>query len=326
METKNASKVNFTLKSENSSYDFTIIDNNKEITLKIEDLKEFPIKIYELKIEFEKLKQIDDNFFMFKTTERFINAIKSCIQSENYSICIDKEENSAIFLMKNDFFDNGGAKIKIPEKEQDLKSQVEALTKIVSEMKKESKKIELEKDEAAVKSFQNTSFLKDDEKKLISQWIHPNKVIRFNMLFNTSRDGDRASTFHYNCDGIFPSVVVILDTTGRKFGGFSTQNWCQSSVGGNYSRAPNSFIFNLTNKQKFELTDQFENNAIYRNNSYGPTFGGGYDLSLYDQCKSNTSNYCSKSSYNTGNTNVLGAKGSTSFQVSNYEVYQVIYE
>jgi hypothetical protein len=46
METKNASKVNFTLKSENSSYDFTIIDNNKEITLKIEDLKEFPIKIY----------------------------------------------------------------------------------------------------------------------------------------------------------------------------------------------------------------------------------------------------------------------------------------
>ena len=96
MESKNASKVNFTLKSENSSYDFTIIDNNKEITLKIEDLKEFPIKIYELKIEFEKLKQIDDNFFMFKTTERFINAIKSCIQSENYSICIDKEENSAI--------------------------------------------------------------------------------------------------------------------------------------------------------------------------------------------------------------------------------------
>ena len=66
METKNASKVNFTLKSENSSYDFTIIDNNKEITLKIEDLKEFPIKIYELKIELEKLKQIDDNFLCSK--------------------------------------------------------------------------------------------------------------------------------------------------------------------------------------------------------------------------------------------------------------------
>ena len=68
METKNASKVNFTLKSDKSSYDFTILENNKELTLKIEDLKEFPIKIYELKVEFEKLKQIDDNFFMFKTS------------------------------------------------------------------------------------------------------------------------------------------------------------------------------------------------------------------------------------------------------------------
>ena len=326
METKSPPKFKFTLKSEKSSFDFTIIDTNKELTLKIEDLKDFPIKIYELKIEFEKLKQIDDNFFMFKTSERFINAIKSCIQSENYSISIDKEENAAIFLMKNDFFDNGGAKIKIPEKEQDLKSQVEALTKIVSEMKNERKKLELEKDEAALKSFQKTSFLKDDEKKLISQWINPNKVIRFNMLFNTNIDGDSASTFHYNCDGIFPTVVVILDTDGRKFGGFSTQNWCQSAVGGTYSRAPNSFIFNLTNKEKFELTDQFDNNAIYRYNSYGPTFGGGYDLCLANQCKSNTSSYCSKSAYNTGNTNVLGGNGSTSFQVSNYEVYQAIYE
>ena len=34
-------------------------------------------------------------------------------------------------------------------------------------MKNERKKLEIEKDEAAVKSFQNTSFLKDDEKKLI---------------------------------------------------------------------------------------------------------------------------------------------------------------
>ena len=57
-----------------------------------------------MKIEFEKLKQIDDNFFMFKTTERFINAIKSCIQSEIYSISVAKEENAAIFLMKNYFF------------------------------------------------------------------------------------------------------------------------------------------------------------------------------------------------------------------------------
>ena len=42
---------------------------------------------------------------------------------------------------------------------------------------------EKDKNEVAVKSFQGTSFLKDEEKIMISKWIHPNKVITFNLLF-----------------------------------------------------------------------------------------------------------------------------------------------
>lgn len=68
-----SSKINITLKSENSSYDSTLINKDEELTLKFEDLKEFPVKIYELKIEFEKLKQLDENFFMFKKIDRQIN-------------------------------------------------------------------------------------------------------------------------------------------------------------------------------------------------------------------------------------------------------------
>jgi len=326
---KISSKVNFTLKSENASYDFTIISKDKQLTLKFEDLKEFPVKIYELNIEFEKLKQLDENFFMFKNVERFIKTIKTCIQNENYSITSDKEENVVIFEIKNEIFDNGGAKIKVPEKEQDLKAKVEALTKTVAEMRKEIQNIkikELEKDEVAIKSFEQTSVLEDEEKKLISKWIHPNKVIKFSMLFNTAKDGDSASTFHYYCDWVCPTVTVVLDTEGRKFGGYSTNAWCQPSAGSVNSRAPESFLFNLTNKKKFELIDNFDSNAINKTDSYGPTFGGGYDLYLADNCKSNTSSYCNKSTYNTGETNLLGNKSSISFQVSNYEVYHVIFE
>ena len=68
-----------------------------------------------MKIEFEKYNQLDDNFSMFKTSERFIHAIKSCIQSEHYSISIDKEDNAVIFLMKNEPTERGEAKIKIPK-------------------------------------------------------------------------------------------------------------------------------------------------------------------------------------------------------------------
>ena len=319
---KITSKNTFSLKSENTSYDFTLINKEDELTFKFENLKDFPVKIYELKIKFQKLQELDDNFFMFKKSERFIDAIKNFIQSDSYSIKYDPEENSIIFEIKNILFSNGGAKIKIPEKEQDLKSQVEALTKIISDMKLK----ELKKDEIAIKSFINSSFLQDDDKKLISKWINPNKVIKFNMLFNTELDGDSSSTFHYYCDGVFPTITVVNDTSGRKFGGYSTQNWSQTPIGGNYTRAPESFIFNLSNKQKYELNEQYDTNAIYRHNSYGPTFGGGHDLYLASGCKSNTSSSCTQSTYNTGNTNLLGENGSTSFQVSYYEVYQVIFE
>jgi len=160
----------------------------------------------------------------------------------------------------------------------------------------------------------------------LSEWIDPNKKIKFVLLYNNSKDSDSSNLFHQYCDGIFPSVMIVLDTSGRKFGGFSTQNWAQSTVGVSYSRAPGSFIFNLSQKKKYDLEDQSNTSAIYRHNSYGPVFGGGHDLCIANSCRSNTSSYCNKSSYKTGNVNLIGGGGSTSFQVSSYEVYQVIFE
>ena len=161
---------------------------------------------------------------------------------------------------------------------------------------------------------------------MISRWIHPNKIIKFNLLFTTYIDGDRSVNFHYNCDGFFPTVTIIQDTSNRKYGGYSTQNWCPSPCGGAYSRAPESFIFNLTNKQKFELNDPFHKNAIYRHTSFGPMFGQ-YEIYIADQCKSTNNSYCTKNNtYNTGNVNILGGNGQTNFTVSIYEVYQVIFE
>ena len=324
-----SSKITFKLKSETSAYDFTLSNKDKEITFKLEDLNEFPVKIYELVIDFDKLREQDENLGIFKRPEKFIDRIKTFIQNEKYAVKFSENENMIIFEIKNELFEDGVAIIKIPEKKQDLETQVESLTKTVSELRKELQGLKIkqvEKDEVAVNSFKNTSFLKDEEKKMISKWIHPNKIIRFNMIFSTDKDGDSASTFHYHCDGVFPTVTVALDTSGRRFGGYSTQNWCRSTIGASYSRAPESFIFSLSNKQKYELIDQLNTSAVYRHDSYGPTFGGGHDLYLANQCKSNSSSYCSKSSYNTGNTNVLGQNNSTSFQISKYEVYKVVFE
>jgi len=117
-------KVNFTLKSENYTYDFTLMNKEEELTFKFEDLKSFPVKFYELKIEFEKLIQIDENFFMFRNAENFVKKIKASVEKEKYSVEFDKDENAVIFEIKNEIFENDSAKIKIPEQEQDINYKI----------------------------------------------------------------------------------------------------------------------------------------------------------------------------------------------------------
>ena len=318
-------KLTFSLqKNSDKIYEFTISIKDEDITFLFEETNNFPMKIFELKITLKDLTQLNDNFFIFKNSERLINGIKKCIESEKYNVKYDKEKNCILFEIQNEFFENGNTTIEIPEKEKDLKTEVECLTKMVSELRKEIDENKTSKEEAALKSFVGTSFLKDEEKKLISSWIHPNKIIKFNLLYSTN-DGDSSSTFHYYCDGIFPTVTVVLDTSGRRFGGYSTQSWAQSPIGGNISRAPGSFVFNLSNKKKYDLVNN-STNAVYRYNSYGPTFGNEYTLYLANSSTSSNNSSCSQSStYNIGNNDLLGGSG-TSFQVSYYEVYQVLFE
>ena len=109
------SKINFKLKSEDKAYDFTL-SNKEKVTFKFEDLKEFHVKIYELTIDFDKLKEQDDNFLVFKWLERFIDSIKKFIQNEKYSVKLSEEENVILFKIENELFENGVATIKIPEK------------------------------------------------------------------------------------------------------------------------------------------------------------------------------------------------------------------
>jgi len=110
-----------------------------------------------------------------------------------------------------------------------------------------------------------------------------------------------------------------------KFGGYFTNSWQTPNGTSTYSIAPDSFLFNLTRKEKYELIDPLSRYAIYRNPSYGPVFGnsgGNSDLFLYN-C---STSYCQKYSYNTGNYNLLGKSGQTSFNYSIYEVYHVIFD
>ena len=50
-----------------------------------------------------------------------------------------------------------------------------------------------------------------------------------------------------------------------------------------------SFVFSLTNCDKFPLTNK--EYTVYHDLSYGPTFGGGHDLYIADKANINSSSY-----------------------------------
>jgi hypothetical protein len=63
-----------------------------------------------------------------------------------------------------------------------------------------------------------------------------------------------------------------------------------------YTSAPGSFMFSLRNNDdlppfKAPLKDENSGNAIYRENWFGPIFGGGYDLHIADHAGSNEVSY-----------------------------------
>ncbi len=88
------------------------------------------------------------------------------------------------------------------------------------------------------------------------------------------------------CDGKEHTVIIAKTQFGKIIGGYTPLAWRNS---GSYinDTAKKTFLFSLTNKEKYEMVHpQY---AITGNPNYGPTFGGGHDFYIADNCK-NTPN------------------------------------
>ena len=63
---------------------------------------------------------------------------------------------------------------------------------------------------------------------------------------------------------------------------------------GGYSYTTKAFIFSLRNKEglsPFKSMVKIPRYAIFRRSNYGPTFGGGHNIRIYDHANSNTHSY-----------------------------------
>jgi len=184
----------------------------------------------------------------------------------------------------------------------------------------------------------DSKILRMGEKDILMGWL-PKKFQnrKLKLLFRASKKAFASTAFHTKCDNKAPTLTVIKAKSGNVFGGFTTVPWGMTNT---YLFDKDSFIFLLRKKEskkkkkdkpkkkkkdeppvKWKVTNS--SNAVYHGNTYGPTFGGGFDFYLCSNCDTNGSSYA-----NAGNSyacprdqNLLA--GTYNFLVAEYEVYHL---
>ena len=98
----------------NDKYKLNIHYSDKDLIFLIDDIENEEIKLYKLKTTLENLKKKNEDFYLFQSTQKFIEIMSVCIESNNCSTEL-KKNNILILEIKNDFFKNKSLQIEIPE-------------------------------------------------------------------------------------------------------------------------------------------------------------------------------------------------------------------
>ncbi|KAK8791885.1 hypothetical protein WA158_005262 [Blastocystis sp. Blastoise] len=191
---------------------------------------------------------------------------------------------------------------------------------------------EWNKFESARSSIECSLILPLDSHAYLKKWLG-NKP--WTLLYRGSRDSFTPESFHYNCDDMGETIVLIKSISNNKvniFGGYTSISWKSPSdrKAIDYVRDPKAFIFTLQNsfqimptKFKCIRSDFAHVNSVL----YGPSFGKG-DLTLFgEQLEGYTSFGGSSTFYNSTNkgmclfTNTGEIDNINHFIINEIEVY-----
>ncbi|RHZ88718.1 hypothetical protein Glove_21g344 [Diversispora epigaea] len=151
---------------------------------------------------------------------------------------------------------------------------------------------------------QQNTYYSDNEKKM---------PYKFELLFRCSRDGNNSSTFHQKCDNQGATIMIAkIQNSEQLVGGYNPLDWNSNG----YKNTNDSFLFSMSDKNNISgatIGRVSNSNAVYCNNGYGPTFGGGHDL----HCPNSNNNW-------SRNPSSYTISIPTSFIVSDWEVFKVV--
>jgi len=139
------------------------------------------------------------------------------------------------------------------------------------------------------------------------------------LLFDTSKDGDAASTFHNRCDGEGATVTIVETTLGVMFGGYTDLSWSSS---GGWGTDSDAFVFRLRPSSPKKFVVRSSTTAIYRSSGRGPYFGNNAFV-IQNYPKSNAKSFVSHGTYHGLNGYFLN-NDHYDFRVEEYVVVQAV--
>ena len=145
-----------------------------------------------------------------------------------------------------------------------------------------------------------------------------NKRITLNLIYKASADSDKAAAFHDKCNEANHTLVLIETDKGRRFGGYTSQNWKGICV---QKKDDNAFVFSLNKMKTYDVIKG--ENAIGCYPKFGPVFMG-CQIRIYDDAFSKEGTTFEKGvNFNTEEDFELNG-GERTFNVKEIEVYEVI--
>ncbi len=120
--------------------------------------------------------------------------------------------------------------------------------------------------------FKGSKLLNSANVKKLNGWSNtPGQ--QWLMCYSKANHGGSSSTFHSRCNNKGPTFTVIKSTYGKLYGGYYGKSWTSNN---NYGYDNSAFLYSISGNTKHKvIRPQY---AVYDNNSYGPTFGGGHDM------------------------------------------------
>ena len=226
-----------------------------------------------------------------------------------------KEEINKLSNMDNNLDEINNLKMQI--------MQAEKLMKKEGEMQKQEIKSETHiKTQTTKKSIIKGDIIHNlQELEMITRKINKsNSKIILNLIYKATYDSDSAEAFHQKCDHAESSLVLIESDKGKRFGGFTTQNWRGD---GEEKKDENAFVFSLDKMKAYDVIE--DEVAIGCYPKFGPIFLG-CQIRIYDNAFKNGGTTFEKGLNFSTEEDYELTDGDRAFGVREIEVYEVIVE